>query len=54
VRLPWVVDGETIPWARPAPRLGEHTAEVLRELGYGEAAIGAMLRDGTAVGAAAP
>jgi crotonobetainyl-CoA:carnitine CoA-transferase CaiB-like acyl-CoA transferase len=49
VRLPWVVDGETVPWARPAPRLGEHTTQVLRELGYDDAAIAAMLRDGAAV-----
>jgi crotonobetainyl-CoA:carnitine CoA-transferase CaiB-like acyl-CoA transferase len=54
VRLPWVADGQTIPWARPAPRLGEHTIEVLRELGYGEAAIGEMLRDGAAAAAPGP
>jgi crotonobetainyl-CoA:carnitine CoA-transferase CaiB-like acyl-CoA transferase len=29
---------------RPAPRLGEHSREVLREVGYDEAAIEAMLR----------
>ena len=34
---------------RLAPRQGEHTVEVLREAGLDEAAIGAMLRDGSAV-----
>ena len=33
VRLPWVADGQTVPWARRAPRLGEHTDEILHELG---------------------
>ena len=33
VRLPWIADGKTVPWARRAPRLGEHTVEVLQELG---------------------
>lgn len=33
----------------PAPLIGEHTAEVLAELGYGDDAIAAMLSDGAAI-----
>ena len=32
----------------PAPRLGEHTREVLAELGYGASEIEAMFADGAA------
>lgn len=35
VRLPWVLDGSVVAWARPAPGLGEHTQEVLSEIELG-------------------
>ena len=44
VRLPWIADGEPVAWARRAPRLGEHTSEVLQECGLDQAAIAEAIR----------
>ena len=46
VRLPWLQDGRPVAWRRPAPGLGEHTLEVLEELGYARAAINDLVASG--------
>ena len=48
---PGFLDGAPARATRPAPRLGEHTVELLREVGYDEAAIASMLDSGAAVAA---
>jgi formyl-CoA transferase/CoA:oxalate CoA-transferase len=42
VALPLSADGERVLHRSPAPALGEHTAEVLAEVGYSEAEIAAL------------
>jgi crotonobetainyl-CoA:carnitine CoA-transferase CaiB-like acyl-CoA transferase len=46
VRLPWLVDGEPIPWSSPAPSLGQYTREVLRETGFSDERIDALVASG--------
>ena len=48
VRLPWLVDGAPLAWTGPAPRLGQHTREVLQEIGYSGERIEAALTSGAA------
>ena len=48
IGVPAEWNGERLAARRHAPRLGEHTREVLREAGYAEAEIGAMLASGDA------
>jgi crotonobetainyl-CoA:carnitine CoA-transferase CaiB-like acyl-CoA transferase len=35
IRTPIVLDGAPMASDRPAPRLGEHTKEILKEIGEG-------------------
>ena len=53
VRLPWMVDGRPVLPDRPAPRLGEHTMEILAELGFDAVERDALLR-ANIVGVCAP
>lgn len=46
VRLPWLVDGAPVRPERRAPHLGEHTIEVLAELGFEEAERDELLQAG--------
>ena len=46
--LPLELDGSRFGITRNPPRSGEHTVEVLREAGFDDEAIDAMLADGTA------
>lgn len=54
VRLPWLADGEPLAWRRPAPGLGEHTREVLAELGYPAERIHTLHTAGAVVSAGPP
>ena len=47
VASPLQVDGERFDHPLAPPLLGEHSAEVLAELGYGRDAIDALVRAGT-------
>lgn len=49
VRLPWLVDGQAVPWQRTAPRLGQHTREILAELGYDAARTAQLLASGAVI-----
>ena len=42
VAFPLSFDGERVSHRAPPPRLGEHSAAVLREVGYDDAEIGAL------------
>ncbi|MDB5849275.1 MAG: coA-transferase family protein [Rhodoferax sp.] len=46
VAMPVKLDGQRSRTDRPAPLLGQHTHDILRELGYDDAAIGALAEAG--------
>ena len=50
--LPLKSDGELTAIRQPAPLLGQHTREVLREVGYAEQEAASLLQDGVVKAAA--
>jgi crotonobetainyl-CoA:carnitine CoA-transferase CaiB-like acyl-CoA transferase len=46
VALPLTIDGERVSHRRRPPRLGEHTDEILRDLGYDEEQLIALSAEG--------
>jgi len=53
IKVPVSMSGFQPSLRIPAPRIGEHTTEILRELGLDEGAIARMIQDGAAVQAGA-
>lgn len=51
VRLPFRMDGQGLAYQRPAPRLGEHNAEVLRDVGYDDHTIAQLVAAGAVISA---
>jgi len=49
VSNPLNIEGEDKSIRMPAPELGQHTVEVLKELGYGDDELDAMLDEGAAI-----
>ncbi len=46
VGFPWDFNGTPAEWRKPAPKLGEHTEEILLEIGYSKDAIARMKESG--------
>ena len=52
IGIPHEWSESTVDLRYPAPRLGEHTAELLREYGFNQEEVAAVIRDGGALDAA--